>query len=309
MTLHNVTGVRGNHDQDVLEWRGWIDWINSSNEGTEWLKRMERNWRHIHNSKKSYDLDQFLTYQRHSASGSDKRWWKLIPAGWKFLSDPYRIARDMTKEHYEYLVSLPLALYIPSAHTFVVHAGILPSDPRYPYYDRKRQPLAHVPGLSRGASPNSVCSGSKDRLGCMKRVREAQDLAILSSIPQNKHPWVLLNMRGVKRGKVFRCVFPTTALSRTFQLTEIFRKYKGTYWAKSWNKEMRLCAGYEGEASLEGDGDEVEDERSKRRPLPCYPSSIVYGHSAARGFSPKRWSVGLDAGCVGRLFLKTDDCC
>ncbi|KAJ2922831.1 hypothetical protein H1R20_g14215, partial [Candolleomyces eurysporus] len=257
MALHNVTGVRGNHDQEVIEWKGWIDWIRSTKEGSEWLQRMEQNWKHIHNGKKPFDLDYFLDYQRRSASGRDKRWWKLIPAGWKFLSDPYRIARDMSKEQYDYLLSLPLALYIPSAHTFVVHAGMLPSDPRYPYYDRKRQPLAHIPGLSRSDSPDSVCSGSKDRLSCMSRIREAQELAILSRIPQNKHPWVLLNMRGVKKGKVFR-------------------KYKGTYWAKLWNKEMRLCAGYDGDAPLDDDGDGVE----------------------ARDFSPNRWSVGLDTGCV-----------
>ncbi|RXW21736.1 hypothetical protein EST38_g4131 [Candolleomyces aberdarensis] len=206
MALHNITGVRGNHDQEVIEWKGWIDWIRSTKEGSEWLQRMEQNWKHIHNGKKPFNLDHFLDYQRHSASGRDKRWWKLIPAGWKFLSDPYRIARDMSKEQYEYLLSLPLALYIPSAHTFVVHAGILPSDPRYPYYDRKRQPLARIPGLSRSDSPDSVCSGSKDRLSCMSRVREAQELAILSQIPQNKHPWVLMNMRGIKKGKVFRSV-------------------------------------------------------------------------------------------------------
>lgn len=29
ISTHNVTGVRGNHDQKVIEWRGWIEWVLS----------------------------------------------------------------------------------------------------------------------------------------------------------------------------------------------------------------------------------------------------------------------------------------
>lgn len=29
MAYSNVTGVRGNHDQKVIEWRSWIQWVQS----------------------------------------------------------------------------------------------------------------------------------------------------------------------------------------------------------------------------------------------------------------------------------------
>lgn len=35
-----------------------------------------------------------------------------------------------------------------------------------------------------------------------------------------------------------------------------------------------------------------------RNALPCYPSTVVYGHAASRGLDIKRWTVGLDSGCV-----------
>jgi hypothetical protein len=74
MAKHNITGVRGNHDQKVVEWRGWIHWIEKQKGGKEWLKKAE-------------------------ASGLDEpepsNWrekWK-VPEDWKFLGDHYRIAR------------------------------------------------------------------------------------------------------------------------------------------------------------------------------------------------------------------------
>ena len=32
--------------------------------------------------------------------------------------------------------------------------------------------------------------------------------------------------------------------------------------------------------------------------LPCEPATIVYGHAATRALDVKRWSMGLDTGCV-----------
>jgi len=40
------------------------------------------------------------------------------------------------------------------------------------------------------------------------------------------------------------------------------------------------------------------ERTSKPDPLPCYPSSVLYGHAATRGLDVKRWTVGLDSGCV-----------
>jgi hypothetical protein len=42
---------------------------------------------------------------------------------------------------------------------------------------------------------------------------------------------------------------------------------------------------------------------SKPAALQCHPSTVVYGHAAAKGLDIKRWSSGLDSGCVRRIIL------
>lgn len=307
MTTHNITGVRGNHDQQVIEWRGWINWICSSRDGCDWLKRTEHRWKVKQRQNSSQfrsrshkaieadldddeELDEFLQEQKAKAPSRDRRWWKLIPADWKFLGGQYRIAREMSKEQYDYLLQLPVALYIPHAHTFVAHAGILPSDPRYPYYDAERQPLARIPDVFH------MGEDCHDALRCTMYLRRAQEMSILTNVPQNTDPWTLLNVRGIKNGKVYRSVTP--CISRLAEAHINRRDYKGVYWAKLWNKQMERCIGFaEGLAHAFGDED-AEKKKPKNVALPCYPATVVYGHSASRGLSPKRWSIGLDSGCV-----------
>ncbi|KAG8796362.1 hypothetical protein FRC16_009728 [Serendipita sp. 398] len=65
LSHQNVTGVRGNHDQKVIEWKGWIDWVESYNGGSEWLKDME--------SKTESELEELK-------KNTKKRKWK-IPEG------------------------------------------------------------------------------------------------------------------------------------------------------------------------------------------------------------------------------------
>jgi hypothetical protein len=65
---------------------------------------------------------------------------------------------------------------------------------------------------------------------------------------------------------------------------------KGKPWADVWNGTMSRCAGYGSSAQVGGD-------------LPCYPSTVVYGHTASRGLDIHRWSIGLDTGCVRDLSI------
>lgn len=61
-----------------------------------------------------------------------------------------------------------------------------------------------------------------------------------------------------------------------------------------WKRDMSRCAGF--------DHNDIA-MKAKNHPLPCYPSSIIYGHTASRGLDVKRWSVGLDTGCVSHFYL------
>jgi hypothetical protein len=94
----------------------------------------------------------------------------------------------MSKQDYEYLLSLPLVLHLPSEHTFLVHAGLLPYDPTLSITSKK-QPLAHLPKI-----PSRVLGGS-----IIPTLRNAQELAILEDIKQNTNPWVVLNIRNLRK--------------------------------------------------------------------------------------------------------------
>ncbi|KIM80479.1 hypothetical protein PILCRDRAFT_822582 [Piloderma croceum F 1598] len=196
------------------------------------------------------------------------KWREKIPKGWNMFSDHYKIARDMSQRQYAYLLSLPIVLHVPSAHTYIVHAGLLPHDPtRDPTHPR--QPLSHVPSLSLNITGNE-----KD----IQRLRVLQEQALLHDIPQNKDPWVKMNIRSVKKN------------NRVTKHSKI-----GTPWSEIWGAAMETCVGF----GLEAWGDEYDLMGKKgKKSLPCRPSTVVYGHAASRGLDIKRWSIGTDTGCV-----------
>ena len=190
----------------------------------------------------------------------------------------------MTSEQASYLTSLPLVLHVPALHLFVTHAGMLPSDPTFSPTD-PRQPLAHKPSLSLDTSKSAegifqVPAPVTD----LPTLRFHQESALLTDVPQNTEPFTVLNIRSVtKKHKVTR------------------KGDKGTPWSKLWNAQMHACRGFDGELPRDedalkgkGKGKDKEDDID----LPCYPATVVYGHAATRGLDIKRWSVGIDTGCL-----------
>ncbi|KAJ7494770.1 calcineurin-like phosphoesterase [Mycena galericulata] len=261
MATHNITGVRGNHDQKVIEWRSWIEWMHAMDGGKSWLLEFHAKWKEA----EAAGVDDPEAWAEKHMRKSDSKWWKKIPRGWKILSDHYRIAHAMSDAEYKYLLSLPLVLHVPSAHTFIAHAGVLPSDPRYKPYHR-RQPLARVPALPKGITYNKANPNETIPL-----LRKLQEAAILTSVPQNNDPWVTLNMRGVLKDK------------------SVTRSKDGEPWSDVWNRDVSFCDGFDQHRHL---------TRHSKTSLPCYPATVVYGHAASRGLDIKRWSVGLDSGCL-----------
>lgn len=279
LASNNITGVRGNNDQQVVEWRGWLDWIASLPGGKTWLDHLEKVAPDSGADKRK--LKDWMKGQRKAASKEDKKWWNRIPKKWVLFSDHYKVARDMSASEFQYLLDLPLRLYVPSVHVFIVHAGLLASDPQYPYYD-KRQPLARVPKLMASGADTSKLKKTKNEV---ESLRKLQDLSLLTLVPQNLIPWVVLNIRGVKKGEVTK------------------KNKQGRPWSELWNLEMNRCVGYN-EELLHGavDGEISGNKKDSEQALPCYPSTVIYGHAAARGLDRKRWSIGLDSGCVSISF-------
>lgn len=92
-----------------------------------------------------------------------------FPDDWKWASPHWHIAYHMTNEQYEYLLSLPLVLHIPTLHTMVVHAGLLPLNPKKSLTS-KHQPLARIPVPPIG-------SGSSE-----EQLRTAQEIAVVKEM-------------------------------------------------------------------------------------------------------------------------------
>ena len=283
---NNITGVRGNNDQKVVEWRGWLNWIASLPGGKAWLDHLEKIAPDSDADKSK--LLEWMENQRKAASKEDKKWWRRIPDKWVLFSDHYKVARDMSATEFQYLLDLPLRLYVPSAHVFIVHGGLLASDPQYPYYD-KRQPLARMPILMATDVSTSKKNRTKNEV---ESLRKLQDLSLLTLVPQNLIPWVILNIRGVINGEVTK------------------KNKKGKPWSELWNLEMNSCVGYNEElahGAVDVDSKEVSGEKKEsEQALPCYPSTVIYGHAAARGLDLKRWSIGLDSGCVSVCFSSSN---
>ncbi|KAF8442488.1 Metallo-dependent phosphatase-like protein [Boletus edulis BED1] len=254
LSTNQILGVRGNNDQKVIEWRAWMDWIISLPGGKEWLQDMDSLWSHIDGDEPSTAFNTWL-------KKSHKAWQAYVPDGWKLQGNHYKVARDMSLKHYDYLRSLPLVLYAPTAHTFFVHAGLLAADPTLEASD-PRQPLSHLPTT---ANPND-----DDLI-----LRGLQELALLNEIIQNQDPWVLMNMRSLsKKGKVKD-------------------GKNGIPWSDLWNDMMDSCSDSPAtELSMN------PSSSTTRTSLKCFPSMVMYGHAAARGLDVKRWSIGLDTGCA-----------
>ena len=155
-------------------------------------------------------------------------------------------------------------------------------------------------------------SSSKDE----RTLRQLQERSILTDIPQNTDWWSILNIRSVrKNGDV----------SKNGDV--------GKPWSKIWNGQMERCDGFESLRELDedededGDDEEDEDENEGGKhetgeeedededdgddekdddddepettySLRCRPATVVYGHSASRGLDIKRWTKGLDTGCL-----------
>ncbi len=174
-----------------------------------------------------------------------------FPIDWEWKSEHWTIARKLSSDDYDYLVSLPLTLHIPTIHSIIVHAGLLARDLTL--------------DVTSPYQPFSIAAQvGQDRL--------STELTILREIPANRDPYNLLNMRSVTKGKI-------TKSSK-----------EGKPWSELWAVDMERCtgegSGLEGETKegLEDEGIEnIEDvEKRKKVKLPksqCSPVTAIYGHA------------------------------
>ncbi|TNY21561.1 hypothetical protein DMC30DRAFT_375637 [Rhodotorula diobovata] len=105
-------GVRGNHDQRVLEWRKWMEATFTPvtvYDSTGAL--LGPSYAH---------LDPSLTPSQLSSLGL------VVPDGWEWGGDHFEIARHLSSADVAYLEQLPLTLWVDELRSYVVHAGMVP---------------------------------------------------------------------------------------------------------------------------------------------------------------------------------------
>ena len=239
MLKHNIQGVRGNHDQPVIQWRAWMEWAGG------------KDWESFVNSLASRDDDAVAKLLTKSG--------KRFPKDYEWKGQHWHIAREMKERHYRYLLDLPLALHMPSLHSFVIHAGMLPHNPRKSA-SHKSQPLVKA---------------SNAHSSSVNAARFAEELSLLDDVKQNTDPYTLLNMRSVfMKGKDKGDITKSTK--------------EGEPWSDVWTEQMDRCT----VAQFE------KRKKHESTPLECAPVTLVYGHAAGRGLDVKKYSKGIDTGCV-----------
>ncbi|KAH9812703.1 Metallo-dependent phosphatase-like protein [Melampsora americana] len=107
----NFDVIRGNHDQDIIAWRNWMEAHKRLNQ----VKMKE--------DESLEDLPEFMSEEPMK---SLKR---KLPKGWKWKGQHFEIARRLPRKDFDWLLSLSLTYHLPKLNTYFVHAGLLAWDP------------------------------------------------------------------------------------------------------------------------------------------------------------------------------------
>lgn len=108
MSSNNVSGVRGNHDQVIIEWRAWMEWIRGlyRGQGRDWLEMLHTRWDEAVRRRKEggardddeedeLDEKKWMKKQRKMAKRWEKKFWKKVPEDWEMFGEDYQIARSI----------------------------------------------------------------------------------------------------------------------------------------------------------------------------------------------------------------------
>jgi hypothetical protein len=290
LMAHGARPVRGNQDQPVIEWHAWQGWVESLDEharldqldddpnmarpltGARWLRALDRSFAH-----RPPSLSRELWLEAEHAAGP-RHFWRRVPAHLAddMFSQAYLVARRLRHDQFEWLRQTPSAIHVPDLHTFVVHAGLLPTDVTRPMR-ATGQPLATTP---------------RGRTEDLKRRAQEDEVLDGKGIRANRELWTRTRLRSVRANKTLSS-----------------KREEGTYWADVWADVVGRCRGFPAGNIIEGDdmGDDdtgrVADTEAKRKGLSCMPMTVVYAHTAVLGLDLRRWTLGLDSGCVRTFTL------
>ena len=231
-SLH-AASVRGNHDQDVLNWRHYIESYTAIGAAS--------------------DPDNEPTAPDDVPEALKHKW----------RDEHFKIAKSMSEEAAAWLDGRSLTLHIRSLHAYIVHAGLLPwtipkntgkkKQGNKPKANTLQKQLADIDfsnTLGITSETDFLQSSSNGSFTPLNSSSSAStphadskldpEMAILT-VKQNRDPYTLLEMRSIKKsGKV-------TKKSNT-----------GKPWAPIWNVVMAGC-------DARAQEDHESSEKHKRR--------------------------------------------
>lgn len=238
-SLPNTYAIRGNHDQDVLNWRKWLSATQTPDEMAAVYQT----------SEPPADLPTVLKH--------------------KWRNEHHQIAATMSADAARWLHGLSLTLHIRSIHTYIVHAGLLPwviPKNKNKHATATAASALHALQLAadmladldfpneygisddtnwlQSTSPSSFEPATSASLDASKSGSLDPEMAILLSVPQNREPYTLLEMRSLLKSNV---------------VTKSAKK--GRPWAPIWNTVMAGCQLLSEEQST------ASTNRHKCRPL------------------------------------------
>lgn len=260
-----------------MEWAGGSNWESYVDDLAE--AGDDGAFKILRKEKKMYPTD----WEWRGEHWKIARWIEMSRVCKRLVIDVTDTSRHLSGSSYRYLTELPLVLHLPSLHSFVVHAGLLPHNPLKALEDAS-QPLLIADTTANDTSTDILSSS-----------RASEELSIIRDVPQNTVPWNLINMRSIRtKGK--KKGQPTKSSN------------KGTPWSKLWKKEMARCRGpgawqvedllteewEENDVEVD-ENDELEDRIEARDEdedeehgledgveesgLKCSPVTVIYGHA------------------------------
>ncbi|KAG0253236.1 hypothetical protein BG011_006478 [Mortierella polycephala] len=150
----NARCVRGNHDDKVIRWRGFLDSLSLQERNALDLQQGNLDDDEVHDEVHEDD-DEEEEEDENADLDEDLR--AKVPSDLHRNSEHYRIARAMTQSQYDYIRSCPLILTLPRALSVhhipvhVVHAGI---DPRRDILHQRPWVLFNVRNLLKDGTPS-----------------------------------------------------------------------------------------------------------------------------------------------------------
>ncbi|KAF9335147.1 hypothetical protein BG006_000748 [Podila minutissima] len=145
----NALCVRGNHDDKVIRWRGYLDSLSAQQLTALDLDSASR--------PTVADIDAMPEYDPDRPDLRPLAQLRSIPADLVENSEHHRIAKAMTPQQYQYLAGCPLVLAVPrelsakKVPVYVVHAGI---DPAVGIQEQQPWVLMNVRNLLNDGTPN-----------------------------------------------------------------------------------------------------------------------------------------------------------